>query len=135
VEYLIDSSVWVEFLNGRPGKARETVRELVQEPQRVVVTEPVLMEIRAGVVESNLAKIEKVLERFALRSVEPVRDFHAASELYRATRQRGCTVRSMIDCLIAAVAIRTGITVLHRDRDFDVLAETAPRLRCWSTVD
>jgi predicted nucleic acid-binding protein len=28
----------------------------------------------------------------------------------------------MLDCLVAAVAIRHNIPVLHRDRDFDVLA-------------
>jgi predicted nucleic acid-binding protein len=28
----------------------------------------------------------------------------------------------MIDCLIAGIAIRTGMPVLHHDTDFDVLA-------------
>jgi predicted nucleic acid-binding protein len=34
----------------------------------------------------------------------------------------GVTVRSPVDCLIAACAIRHGATALHRDRDFDLLA-------------
>lgn len=135
MEYLIDSSAWVDFLKGRSGKARERVRELVQEPRSVVVTEPVVMELRAGADESSLVKIDKVLQRFAMKSIEPLRDFHAGADLYRAARQRGYTVRSMIDCLIAAIAIRTGVTVLHRDRDFEVLARIAPDLRCWSALD
>ena len=49
-------------------------------------------------------------------------DYDRAAELYRRCRQRGETVRKLIDCLIAAVAIRVGIPVLHNDRDFDVLA-------------
>ena len=49
-------------------------------------------------------------------------DYDRAAELYRRCRLRGETVRKLIDCLIAAVAIRTGIPVLHNDRDFDVLA-------------
>jgi predicted nucleic acid-binding protein len=28
----------------------------------------------------------------------------------------------LTDCLIAAVAIRNGVSVLHRDRDFEVIA-------------
>ncbi len=32
----------------------------------------------------------------------------------------------MNDCLIAAVAIRNGASVLHRDADFDVLARHTP---------
>jgi predicted nucleic acid-binding protein len=35
------------------------------------------------------------------------------------------TVRSSIDCLIAAMAIRHGIPVMHRDRDFAYLASVS----------
>jgi predicted nucleic acid-binding protein len=49
-------------------------------------------------------------------------DYDAAALLYRQCRRQGETVRKLIDCLIAAVAIRAGIAVLHNDRDFDVLA-------------
>jgi predicted nucleic acid-binding protein len=135
VEYLIDSSVWVEFLRARPGKATERVEKLAQEPHSIVVTEPVLMELRAGATESQLTDIESVLLRFALRGVQSINDFRVAADLYRAARRHGYKVRSMIDCLIAAVAIRTGVTLLHRDRDFDVLATIAPDLRCWSALD
>jgi predicted nucleic acid-binding protein len=44
-----------------------------------------------------------------------------SAELYRRCRGRGETVRKLIDCLIAAIAIRERATVLHNDRDFDVL--------------
>jgi hypothetical protein len=37
-------------------------------------------------------------------------------------------VRSGVDCLIAACAIRHGLTVLHRDRDYPVLAKVSPLL-------
>ena len=52
---------------------------------------------------------------------EPVHYDDAAS-LFRRCRSEGETVRRLIDCLIAAVAIRADVPVLHRDRDFDVLA-------------
>ncbi len=42
--------------------------------------------------------------------------------LYRACRQNGATVRKLIDCLIAAVAIRANVPILHADADFDTLA-------------
>jgi predicted nucleic acid-binding protein len=135
VEHLIDTSVWVEFLNGRPGKGSDRVEALAQEPDSIVITEPVLMEIRAGATRLQLARIDSVLGRFAVRGVQPARDFHAAGDLYRGARQRGFTVRSMVDCLIAAVAIRTNTVILHRDRDFEVLAAIAPDLRCESTIE
>ena len=48
--------------------------------------------------------------------------FDQAADLYRAARRAGLTVRSGIDCLIAACALRHGLEVMHRDRDFDTLA-------------
>lgn len=43
--------------------------------------------------------------------------------LHRSARRAGVTVRSSVDCLIAACALRADIEVLHRDRDFAVLSE------------
>ena len=48
-----------------------------------------------------------------------------AVELYRSARRGGLTVRSSVDCLIAACAIRHDLEVLHRDRDFATLAEVS----------
>lgn len=52
--------------------------------------------------------------------------FEEAACLHRAARRAGFTVRSGVDCLIAACAIRHGLTVLHKDRDYGVLAKVAP---------
>jgi hypothetical protein len=49
--------------------------------------------------------------------------FSEAVDLYRAARRAGLTVRSSVDCLIAACAIRHDLEVLHRDRDYTALAE------------
>lgn len=40
----------------------------------------------------------------------------------RGNLRAGEPVRSGMDCLIAAVAIRDDATLLHADRDFDVIA-------------
>jgi len=48
--------------------------------------------------------------------------FDEAIRLYRVARRAGLTIRSGVDCLIAACAIRNGLDVLHHDRDFDLLA-------------
>lgn len=62
-------------------------------------------------------------------------DYEEAADLYRACRGRGATVRKLIDCLIAAIAIREGATVLHNDRDFEVLAKhTRLRIERYRTL-
>lgn len=48
--------------------------------------------------------------------------FLQAADIYRRGRQKGYTVRSSVDCLIAAIAIENKVPVWHRDRDFDVIA-------------
>ena len=55
-------------------------------------------------------------------TVRGLTDFEAAAELYRACRTKGATVRRLMDCLIAAVAIRENASILHNDLDFEVLA-------------
>ena len=50
-------------------------------------------------------------------------DAEQAAVLHRACRRAGETPRSLNDCLIAAVALRHDVPVLHRDRDFTVLAQ------------
>lgn len=68
-------------------------------------------------------------------SVDPTIDFDMASDLYLAARDAGRTVRSLMDCVIAAVAIRTGAVLVHQDRDFTVLADIARDLHTWSTLE
>ena len=51
--------------------------------------------------------------------------FDQAADLYRAARRAGLTVRSGVDCLIAACALRHGLEVLHHDRDYDTLARVS----------
>ena len=52
--------------------------------------------------------------------------FDEAVQLYRQARRAGRTVRSGVDCLIAACAIRHGLTLVHHDRYYNVLARVSP---------
>jgi len=51
--------------------------------------------------------------------------FQLAVDLYRSARKSGLTVRSGVDCLIGACALRNSLAVLHRDRDFGALARVS----------
>lgn len=53
-------------------------------------------------------------------------DAEEAAHIYRVCRRAGETIRSMNDCLIAAIAIRNDVPVLHRDRDYDAIARHFP---------
>jgi predicted nucleic acid-binding protein len=133
---LIDTSAWVEFLRRTGSPANLEVRRIVhEEPANVALTEPVVMELLAGARSTRaLAQVETLVAGLPLLPVEALTDYRDAAVTHRAARARGGTVRKLLDCLIAAVAVRTGATLVHRDRDFDVLADVLPDLTVRSLV-
>ena len=121
---LVDTSVWVEFFRRPPRVDLPTVVDL----DEVVTCLPVLQEVLQGFREEAAFALARDA-MLALPMVEtPLRQevFEEAVSLYRRARTAGFTVRSSIDCLIAACALRHGLTVLHRDRDFGFLARVSP---------
>jgi hypothetical protein len=79
------------------------------------------MEVLAGARdEQHLEGLRGLLARASVLETSPT-DYEAAAALYRTCRRHGETVRKLIDCLIAAHAIREGVPVLHADADFDRL--------------
>lgn len=133
---LIDTSVWVEFLRNTDSPACNEIDRLWHDdPSTVATTEPVVMELLAGTNSDVLfARVEKLMNGLQMLSVDAAVDYRDAAVAYRAVRRGGNTVRKTIDCLIAAVAVRTGATLVHRDRDFDLLAAALPDLRVRSLV-
>lgn len=91
------------------------------------VTEPVIMELLAGARDArNFARIERLTSAMPLCQVDPPCDFAEAGALFKFLRDRGITIRSMTDCLIAVIAWRRHATVVHADRDFDTIASHYP---------
>lgn len=122
---LIDTSAWVDYLRDLPGIVTETVDNLVSAPDcDVVMCEPVACELLAGPTdESVVARIEQLVNGLPTLDLQPDVDFRSSASIYRLARRSGRTVPSLNDCLIAAVALRHGATVVHRDRDFDIISE------------
>ena len=121
---LVDTSVWIEVFR-RP--ARIDLDDVV-EFDEIVTCLPVVQEVLQGFVDERGFQIAREAMH-ALPVVEsplPVSVFDEAVGLYRAARRAGVTVRSGVDCLIAACAIRHGLSILHADRDFDALARVSP---------
>ncbi|MGO9411935.1 MAG: PIN domain-containing protein [Spirochaetia bacterium] len=94
----------------------------------IVTCLPVIQEILQGFREERAYRIARNA-MLALPIVEsPMEEslFLEAAELYRSARHRGLTIRSSVDCLIAACALRHNFPVLHRDRDYKLLCEISP---------
>jgi predicted nucleic acid-binding protein len=117
---LIDSSAWIEFLRDTGSPTCLRVDELLGTD--VAICEPVWMEILAGARDDrHLSDLRRLLATAALLPTESA-DYEEAAALYRSCRRLGETPRRLIDCLIAAIAIRSNVSILHADTDFDVLS-------------
>ena len=117
---LVDTSAWIEFL--RDTRSRTCARVDALLAGDIATCHAIRMEVLAGARdESHLRDLRGLLARATLLPIDPV-DYEDASALFRACRGQGETVRKLIDCLIAAVAIHHHVPILHVDRDFDVIA-------------
>jgi predicted nucleic acid-binding protein len=120
---LADSSAWVEYDRATGSEADRRLRQLITDDGPLAVTEPVIMEVLAGArSEEQAASLRRLLVRFHLLRFDAVADFDAAAHIYRRCRRAGITPRRMIDCMIAAVAWRSGAALLAADRDLRKIA-------------
>lgn len=120
---LVDTSAWVEYLQATGSAAHLELRELIANDALLATTDPVLMELLAGARHgAHVRKLHRLLLRYDHFPIDGLGDYERAAAVYRSCRDKGQTVRSLIDCLIATVAIREGVPVLEQDRDFKVIA-------------
>jgi predicted nucleic acid-binding protein len=121
---LVDSSVWIEVLQRR---GREHYAAAVA-GDYVVTCLPVIQEVLQGISDDGSFNFAVV----AFANIPTIEDpltrdvFDDATRLYRTARRSGITIRSGVDCLIAACALRNNAVVLHNDRDFQHIAQIVP---------
>ncbi len=120
---LADTSAWVEYDRATGSAVDARLTGLITEGGPLAVTEPIVMEVLAGARSAaREADLRGLLLRFDLHPFEATSDFDGAAQIYRRCRRAGVTPRGLIDCMIAAVAWRTGATLLAHDVDLDRVA-------------
>jgi predicted nucleic acid-binding protein len=121
---LVDASVWVEVFRKNTAVRLESLIDF----DEIVTCPPVVQEVLQGFDDERAFRTAREA-MFALPFVEdpmPSSLFEEAVDLYRRARRAGRAIRSGVDCLIAACALRHNLEVLHHDRDFATLAAVAP---------
>ena len=120
---LVDSSAWVEFLRGTGSRTDRRLREALQAGD-IATTDAVMLEI-VGAARDPVQRDQLIgmLDGVEYLPQVPRTDVLGAAELYRVCRRQGVTIRSWLDCLIAAVSIRNAVPLLHADVDFGHIAK------------
>ncbi len=62
---------------------------------------------------------------FPVYKPKGIETYFKAAGIYRNCRKKGKTIRKTIDCIIAVICIENGLTLLHKDSDFDLIEECA----------
>ena len=135
--YLVDTSVWIDYLRGRDCAHVEFLRSLLPHPLVVGITHLIYVEILQGARDS--AAFHRLRTYFGGQRfytfADAVGSYASAARMYLDCRSEGVTVRSTVDCLVAQCAIESGLVLLHHDNDFKRIARVIPGLKEKSFLD
>ena len=129
---LDDSSVWIDFFNGRSTESVAILAQLLDEAAApLAIADLALFEVLRGFrFERDYLAADRVLRALDVVPIGGDALCRAAALHYRDLRARGITIASPIDVLQASYCIENNYALLHSDADFDAM-ETWRGLKVW----
>jgi predicted nucleic acid-binding protein len=119
---VVDSSVWIDFLNGRNAPHVERLSAIIG-AEEVIVGDLMLCEVLQGLDDERTAReVEGLMRRFEIVHMAGDAIAVSAARNFRSLRRRGITVRKTIDLLIGTWCIENRRPLLHNDNDFHPMA-------------
>jgi predicted nucleic acid-binding protein len=119
---VVDTSVWIDFLNGRNAPHVTALRAALGQDE-IIIGDLMLCEVLQGLDSENEAQqVESLLRRFDIAPMTGDTMAVIAARNYRALRRRGITIRKTIDLLIGTWCIENRRPLLHNDSDFRPMA-------------
>jgi predicted nucleic acid-binding protein len=119
---VVDSSVWIDFLNGRHAAHVRRLRAVLG-TQEIIVGDLMLCEILQGLASERTAQeVEGLLRRFEIVPMAGDALAVVAARNFRSLRRLGITIRKTIDLFIGAWCIENRRPLLHNDNDFRPMA-------------
>jgi predicted nucleic acid-binding protein len=120
---VVDSSVWIDFLNGRNMPHVERLRAVLG-THEIIIGDLMLCEVLQGLDGERVARqVEALLRRFEIVPMAGEAIAVAAARNFRSLRKRGITIRKTIDLLIGTWCIENRRALLHNDSDFRPMAQ------------
>ena len=122
---LADTSVWVQVLKDKTGSVVQAFLERTGD-KIIAFSRFIQLELLHGAKdEFEWQRLDEYLtSQYYLEATEET--WRQAARIYFDLRTSGITIRSPIDCCIACIAIEAQALFLHRDRDFEKIAQIRP---------
>ncbi len=115
---LVDTSVWIDYLNGRESRKTNTLDAALAN-DTVVIGDIIFLEILQGFKhDKDYNKAKKnlsILDQYEMLGRNMVTK---CADNYRALRKKGITIRKTTDIIIATFCIDHKLPLLYSDRDF-----------------
>ena len=120
---LIDTSVWIDFLQARNNEKTEKLNKILELNIPFGITGQIYQEVLQGAATGkDFNTLKRYFDTFALYTPLDERESYAkAAQIYFLCRKKGITVRSTADCLIVQIARERRLKLLHNDKDFDYM--------------
>ncbi|MDE2664113.1 MAG: PIN domain nuclease [Gemmatimonadota bacterium] len=120
---IVDTSAWIEYLRCTESPVHLALRHAVRTGSAIATPAPAVMELLSGCRnETEERDLLKLLGRFEILVPHSLGQFQSAARIYRACQRAGRTIRSSVDCMVAAAALDAQRPLLARNRDFDTIA-------------
>jgi predicted nucleic acid-binding protein len=123
---LVDSSVWIDFLNSGRGRAGDELERLIRSGAELVLAGVIVTEVLQGL-RRDVAEVTRLLARWPLIEPTGFDTYVFAASIFRHARARGVTL-STVDALLASLAIEYQASLFTLDKDFGGLAFSGLRL-------
>jgi predicted nucleic acid-binding protein len=119
---VVDTSVWIDFLNGRNAPHVTALRAALGQDE-IIIGDLMLCEVLQGLDSENESQqVESLLRRFDIAPMTGDTMAVIAARNYRALCRRGITIGKTIDLLIGTWCIENRRPLLHNDSDFRPMA-------------
>jgi len=118
MKVLVDSTVWIDFLNGRETPQTQKLEQCIQNRDDLCCCGFVIAEVLQGIREEKQYTATKRQFENLIYLVDDRSTFELGATIYRELRRQGITIRNSIDCLIAAIVVQQGVYFLENDRDY-----------------
>ncbi len=120
---LVDSSVWIDYFNGRTCAETDRLHNLLGR-DLVLTGDLILIEVLQGFrSDEDFRKASRLLGQLAYSDLGGRQVAITAATHYRQLRRSGVTVRKTIDVVIATFCILGKHRLLYTDRDFNPMVE------------
>ncbi|MGH7977337.1 MAG: type II toxin-antitoxin system VapC family toxin [Limisphaerales bacterium] len=123
---LIDSTVCIDFFNGRETPQTIKLEEHFQKRDVICYCGFVLVEVLQGIRDEKQLFIAKQQFENLIYLDDDRSTFELGATIYRELRRQGMTIRNSMDCLISAVVLQHGVNFLENDRDYKFIDRHFP---------